>query len=180
MAVEVLSTGGYYDGDGPLDPTTATTVVGGMPAAISATGYKETTSPSAFAGLFKSTSVDEVARSLTINDVAVTSGMIAQAADATHQGGAQLALSCTIIKGACKVRFYTDGLDASPFVWPGTTGGGWAVGDKIYVNSGGKWDNAVQTARDVAFGRVVKAATSATDDMIVDFWGAIHHTDAIA
>jgi len=154
MGAEVLHFGGFIDGDEIQDPATPD-YVAGNPVQITATGAARSTDDAEFVGIFKNSKSEDDA-----------SGP--QAADALSGD-----VSCGIIIGANKV-IMSPGVNAAgatvaPFVFPGTGGGGWAVGDELHLDGSGDWDNAAGGA---ARGRVTKIPASATDTLIAWMYGA--------
>ena len=154
MAAEILHFGGYIDGDQPRDPASAD-YVAGQPLELTAAGAAVSTTDANFAGIFK-------------NDKSEDDESGPQAADAAVSTD----LDTGRIVGTNSVRMTTgtraDGTEDQPFVFPGTGGGGWAIGDQIFNDASAKWDN---NGAGAARGRVTKAPASATDDLIVDMFG---------
>lgn len=162
MAVEILHTGGFADGERTLNTGVATAYVGGQPAKITASGAElavgtSNTEASKVVGIFKNARALDTSGGVQLNDVSVAT------TDAP--------VLSTLLTGDHQLRLFSRTGDGAPFVWPGTGGGGWAVDDEIFVNTTGLWNNAAQNGGDKAHGRVVKAPTSATDDMVVDMYG---------
>lgn len=153
MSAEILLFGGYQDGELALDPATVD-YVGGQPVEVTSAGVKLTIVGANYAGIFKNDKRDDIAGGQQAGDAAVS--------------GTQVT---TVIFGTNKVLlrpgFLTTGAVSAPFVFPGTGGGGWAVGDQIEVNGAGKWDNAGGGTK---YGRVVKAPATATDTLEVYFY----------
>jgi hypothetical protein len=154
MALELLHPqGAYLDGEEKL-ASAAADYVAGQPAKVTATGLDIALTPATVSGLMKNDkSIDANAK------------VGPQVGDTPDQSD----LRCTTVHGTIKVKMTPGrtlaGTTVTPFVYPGTGGGGWAKGDKLYVNSAGKWDNAAQTGGDPDFGTVTKAPASATDSL---------------
>lgn len=162
MAVEILHTGGFADGERTLNTGVATAYVGGQPAKITASGAElavgtSNTEASKVIGIFKNARTLDTSGGVQLNDAVIAT------TDAP--------VNATLLTGDHQLRMFTRTGDAAPFVWPGTAGGGWAVDNELFVNTTGFWDNAPQNVGDKAHGRVVKAPTSATDDLIADMYG---------
>lgn len=152
MACEVIHIGGIIDGDENLDPASGD-YVAGQPCEITAAGVKVTSSDAAFHGILKNDKSEDISGG-------------PQAVDTQPNSPAVLQQDTGVVLGPNKVRLtpgrLAAGTLATPFVYPGA-GAGWVVGNQVYNNGAGKWDNTGTTAR----GRVTKAPASATDDMIV-------------
>ena len=159
MALEILQPQGAYLDGGQKLSSTAADYVAGQPCKITATGLDVALTPATTLGLMK-------------NDKSVDAGAKVgpQAGDTPDQTD----LRATKVNGAYQVKMTTgrrfDNTLTQPFVFPGTGGGGWAVGDKMYVNGSGKWDNAPAVAADPSFGIVLKVPASATDSLEADMW----------
>lgn len=132
--------------------------VAGMAAKITATGLDVALTPATVDGIFK-------------NDKSVdASAKVGPMAGDTPD---QSALNASVAKGNFQVELTRGkllaGTYAYPFASPPTGGGGlWTVGDKMYVNGSGKWDNAAAAGGDPSFGTVVEVVgTAATPDAIV-------------
>lgn len=161
MAMEYLTTGGFLDGEMAVDSGVGDTWVGGQPAKLGSGGVSllkglNNAEIVKFYGFFKNMRTYDEAAQVQLND-----------SNATVSAAP---INCTVVVGPQKLRFYTDGTDAAPFVYPGT-GGAWAVGQEIFVDVNGKLDNAAANVSDKALGKVVKVPTSATDDMVVAAYG---------
>lgn len=152
MGLEVLQIGGWLDGDLRLKDA-PTDYVAGMAAKITSTGADVATAPGDVIGVFKNDKRDDMAGGPEVGDAPVTGD-----------------LDTTIVMGSNKVKMtpgvLPSGTVAAPFVWPGTAGGGWAVGDKMYVTTGGKWDNAPAAGGEPHFGHVIEAPASATGTLV--------------
>lgn len=186
MAVEILTTGGFADGELTIDETIATLWVGGQPAYQTAAGGLSVNLGSSNAqvaltiGVFKNTRAVDEAGEIQLNDANI------------NQVGGPATVNSTILCGQQKLRFFTDGkgtglgipnlvnpipaggnvLDTAPFQFPPTANAGvWLINDEIFINATGFWNNAAQNGGDKAFGRVIKPPATATDDMVVDFYG---------
>jgi len=155
MALEVLFFGGFIDGDEPRDPASADYVAGSA-AAITAAGVARTATDADFVGLFK-------------NDKSEDDVSGPQAADQNIATD----LDTGVVVGANKVSMspgtLADGTTLTAFVFPGSGGGGWAVGDELFLVAAGRWDNQ---GGGIARGRVTKAPASATDNLIAWMYGA--------
>lgn len=169
MACEVLTQGGYYDGDAVLDVAVVDDFVGGSPLVQGANGVSlaKVVAGTGFVGIARNMKSYETSHDFTINDAAVPAARIKAPADATEQDTLVLKTSVTVIKGTCKVRFFADGTDGVPYVWPGS-GGAWAAGDRIFITVAGKWDNTA-AAGSPSYGTVIKPPTADGEEMIVDF-----------
>lgn len=157
MANEILHIGGWLDGDNNMAPK-ALPHVAGMPAKVTADGYDLAKLPSEAIGTFK-------------NDQRVTKSTGTVVGDQILADGP---FPCTVVKGANKHKMtggvLPDGTTAYPYEFPPTGGGGkWAPGQKVYVSTNGKWDNAPAAANDPAFGSVEQEGAPAvvTDGLIV-------------
>lgn len=162
MAMEFLTTGGYIDGEQKEDTGVADVWYGGQPAVLTAAGCKRANVTSnavvpTIYGLFKNARAYDERAQVQLNDANIAL--------------AAAPINVTVYVGPGKVRFFTDGTDAAPFVYPGA-GAGWAVGDEIFASTTGFYDNVPANVSDMALGKVIKAPTSATDDMIVLYYGA--------
>lgn len=162
MAVEILMTGGFADGERVLNTGVADVYVGGQPAKLTGSGAQlakatSNTEASKILGVFKNARTLDVSGSVQLNDVLTPT--------------TEAPVNATILCGDHQLRFFTATGDAAPFVWPGTGGGGWNVDDEIFCSATGFWDNVAANVGDKAQGRVVKAPTSATADMIVNMYG---------
>lgn len=156
MGCEVLFLEGcYIDGEQPLYASAAD-YVAGMAAKNTANGVDVASSHATVNGIMKNDgSVDQNARNSP------------QVGDSTDTSD----LRCAVIKGVAKVKMTPGtlraGTVAAPFIFPGSAGGGWAVGNKMYVTAAGKWDNT-PIASEQPFGTVTKIPASATDSLEAD------------
>lgn len=152
MACEVLFYGGFIDGDEIQDPGTGD-YVAGQPCEISATGIALCTTDADMVGVFK-------------NDKPEDDAANPQAAEAVAGD-----VGCGVIVGANKVLMSVGTLAAgttqAAWIWP-ASGAGWAVGDELFNDGSGQWDN---TGGGAARGRVTKAPASATDTLIAWMYG---------
>jgi len=149
MAIEILIFAGSIDGDLPLK-SSHTAYKGGMAAKMTSTGLDVATTYASVIGFFKNDSA-------TVDDI---SGPQVNDAAAGPLSGA-------VVFGANKVRL-TQAAAGQVFAFPPTANTGtWVENDEIYVKADGTWDNAAANGGDPPQGRVVKAPTSATDDMHV-------------
>lgn len=153
MAAEVLLFGMGIDGDLPLDVTTPhTAYLGGQALSIDADGLDLAGSVVSVIGLAKNDSTEDDVQGPQVDD--------AQSPEFQ---------SASVIPGGQKVRL-SQLAAGDVFQFPPSGGGGvWLPGQEIFLDvaGGNNWDNAAATAGDGAFGRVVKAPASATDDMHV-------------
>lgn len=157
MACEILHPqGSYIDGEQKLYASAAD-YVAGQPAKNTANGVDIALTPATCNGIMK-------------NDKYVDAN--AKVGPQVGDTPDQTDLRCTVVKGPFKVKLTTGrllaGTYAAPFVYPGSGGGGWAVGDHLYVSSGGKWDNQAAVGGDPSFGTVTKVPASATDSLEAD------------
>lgn len=154
MGLDVLYFGGYLDGDEVLDPA-ATTYVGGQPAKVTATGANLAILPAGVVGFFKNDKTEDTANAPQVNDAAQTSQQQA-----------------TIVGGTNKIRMFKTGGTTlgggiplgtvAPYATPPTANGGtWLIGDNIFVNATGFWNNAAQAGGDASFGIVTRVVGSA-------------------
>jgi hypothetical protein len=154
MAAEILMFGGFLDGGRTLDPA-SNDYVGGMPVEITSAGVKSTSTPASYAGIMKNDKYTDNLGDVSVDDSPMTGR------------------ACTVIFGTNYVKMVAGklatGSTQAPFAYPGT-GGTWAEGQQIYVSASGVWDNLAASGADPAFGRVVKAPTSATDDLQIYFY----------
>lgn len=160
MALEILFQGGYIDGDRPLYASVAD-YVAGQPCQLRSDGTLElctTDDETRFFGLFKNDKREDVAGGPQAADAVVTSD-----------------LDCARVKGINIVRMTAGktpaGVVSAPWVWPATAGGAWAVGNEIFNNNAGKWDNQA-AGGSLARGRVIEVPTSATEGaLVVEMYG---------
>jgi len=171
MAVEPLLPNVIIDGEFIIDPGVLDPWVGGQPAFLGAAGVSLLKAGGAGAartslrtiGLFKNMRAAEQTQEVQVNDAATAT--------------VQAPNNASVVLGPGKVRLFTNGQDAAPFRFPPTGGGGvWTAGDEIFASNSViapatvpdyLLDNTPGVAADVAFGRVLRAPLSATDDMIV-------------
>jgi hypothetical protein len=152
MAAEILIFGGSIDGELPLLSSHAS-YFGGQPARFNGAGVDVASQGAgAYAtviGLFKNDSTADSVSGPQVNDVAAGP------------------LTASVIFGANKVRL-TQAAAGNVFAFPATAhAGAWQLGDEIYVNNSGVWDNQAANGGDPPCGRVVYAPTSATDNLEV-------------
>lgn len=155
MGLDVMFFGGFLDGDNLLDPVAAD-YVGGRPAKIAAAGLAPALLPVDVVGLFKNDRAEDRASAPQVDDTAQTSQQRA-----------------TIYTGAGKVKLFKTGGSVlgggvpvgtvAPYQAAPTTGGVWSVGDLLFVNATGFWNNAAQAGGDPAFGRVTAVSGTAAD-----------------
>lgn len=154
MALELLDIeAGRIDGEMVLAPS-GTDYVAGMACRITTTGLNVAVDAFDVIGLFKNDkSVDASTR------------VGPMAGDTPDQSDLRAARA----KGKIKVKMTAGtllaGTTTTPFTYPGSGGGGWAVNDKMYLQDDGKWDNVAENATDQSFGIVTKAPASAADSL---------------
>jgi len=152
MSAEVLLFAAGIDGDLPLDVTTPHAAYkGGQPLKIAANGLDLATDHLDVIGLAKNDSTDDDKQGPQVDDTEAPEFQ-----------------SASVILGGQKVQL-TQAAAGEVFQFPPTTGGAWLAGQEIFLDGAGgnNWDNVAETAGDAPSGRVVKAPTSATDDMHV-------------
>lgn len=153
MSINIDQFIGWLDSEHQI-ATAGTDHVAGQPAKLTTTGMQLALLPKDVIGIFYNDMVLEVAGGPSAVDAAA-SGFTPSS---VLMGGSN---KITISPGVLKT-----GAVQTAYVFP-PTNSPWAVGQHIFLNASGFWDNAPANTNDPPFGVVTKPPATSTDTMQV-------------